>query len=112
MLEKYNDLYAAHLTVIDYHGQHMKIKTQEHSVIGYKGDFFSIRGDSGSLMLMLERSLGVVGMIFGGYTTRNATYITLRSDLFHNIKERTGAVDIWSSDGYVLAYNRKHYLAE
>ena len=50
----------------------------DHSVIGYKGDPFFIRGDSGALIF--DRSLGVIGLIFGEHTTWNATYITLRNE--------------------------------
>lgn len=89
---QYDDLLAAHLEVMDENGNKYIEDTKEHSVIGLKGEPFSIDGDSGAFVF--DRALALVGMVFSGHSSRKRRYITSCDDLFRDIMEITGALDI------------------
>lgn len=101
---QYSTLQAAHIIQPpkDHDDEHGKptstttytVITTKHTITGHKRCiFFSSPGDSGALVF--DNKLRVNGLLIGGNQTHHAvSYITLVSDLFKDIKRKTGAVDV------------------
>lgn len=72
-------------------GEEVIIETREHSVVPYSG-LFAEPGDSGSLVFNPDGI--VVGMLVAGATRIDAVFFQHILDVFEDIKDVTGAVDV------------------
>ena len=77
----------------DPHGQVLTKVTKEHAVTMVPTeDPFSRPGDSGSFIF--DRCGGVIGLLIGSCVRKNCSYFTPIENVFRDIKEVTGAVDV------------------
>lgn len=77
------------------HGQLQTKITYEHTVVvvdTYSASPFSEPGDSGSFVY--DRGGGVIGLLLGGWERKNSTYFTPIENIFDDIKDVTGAVEV------------------
>ncbi|KAL5365309.1 hypothetical protein BJX96DRAFT_179722 [Aspergillus floccosus] len=92
----YSDLRPSLITEKVVNGVVTRVQTIEHTATGYKGELFTRRGDSGSLVF---RGMGeVVGMVFAGSEQKGVTYFIRIDDLFGDIQQRLRAKDIRFSE--------------
>ena len=76
----------------DPQGNPVSVATLEHSISYPPTSPFCLLGDSGSFIF--ENSGGVVGLLFGASERKDTAYFTHITDLFDDIKEVTGAIEV------------------
>jgi hypothetical protein len=69
-----------------------KVATWEFSVADSRGSKFSAPGDSGSFVY--DKAYAAIGLLTSGDERAGATSFTPLIDIFRDIKEVTGAVDV------------------
>lgn len=88
----YSDLESAHVATVIKDGKEVIKVTKEHCITGDNGKYFSLPGDSGSLVF--NRRGEVLGLLFAGSEQRPISYFTHVTNLFADIKKVTCATDV------------------
>ncbi|DAA74188.1 TPA_exp: Uncharacterized protein A8136_3686 [Trichophyton benhamiae CBS 112371] len=88
----FSGLTSALLDTPDNRGGAPEVKSLEYAVTGPSGWLFSGPGDSGALVF--DKYANCIGMVISWNTISKVSYVTLLPDLFDDIRQVTGAVDV------------------
>ena len=89
---EYSHLNTVSIATVFENGKLKPKITIEQSITGRRGQPFSLRGDSGAFVF--TQSGEVIGVVFAGHEQRPVTYFTHITDVFSDIKQKTGATEV------------------
>lgn len=100
----YNGLRVGNIQAEMKEGVITTVTTLEYSITGLNGEPFSVRGDSGAMVICKRKTATgtenvIIGMVFAGFEKERITRFTRADFLLDDIKEMTKARDIelfWS----------------